>query len=281
MDISTIKRMSPEQYTDILCDLAYDDPDFVFNTFKGHANDVHVGLTDSELLRRAITENKRYTTNFKNKEVFEESIQDAIVFKAEDIADWIQSSFKDIDDKSKYYEFDFTLKLNDDEPIGKGYEINNNGVYNKDTSYIRVVLERDNSGESPMGFFIKTAYPDLTVTKDPGQKIDISDIESMKDISPIEKLYINSRDNKLNGLIQKTDDGHEMLCVTMKTDRGMIKAYYTEDDYRFKLKEKDGRVLKLKSADILAIDKRCSALLKLESSKRTYTHPEKNMENCR
>lgn len=267
MDISTIKNMDESKYVDILVTLLYDDPDFILNVCKGHAIDFHAGMTDKEMLLRMINEEKKSVTSFTDKETMLSAIQDFIDYNAEDIASWIQSSYKDFENKSDYGEYAVSLDLKRG-ALGKGYEVKKDGFYNKETPYIRVVLERDSSGESPMGFYVKTAYPDIMVSKE-REKVDIDKvIKEIKDFDPIEKLYLKAREDGLRCSMQ-TSNGQKQLRVVIKIDDDKrAVAYYTKNDYSYRLKHADGKSQKIKSSDLLNIDKDLLILLKLETLKR-------------
>ena len=267
MDISTIKNMDESKYVDILVTLLYDDPDFILNVCKGHATDFHAGMTDKEMLLRMINEEKKSVTSFTDKETMLSAIQEFIDYNAEDIASWIQSSYKDVENKSDYGEYAASLDLKRG-ALGKGYEVKKDGFYNKETPYIRVVLERDSSGESPMGFYVKTAYPDIMVSKE-REKVDIDKvIKEIKDFDPIEKLYLKAREDGLRCSMQ-TSNGQKQLRVVIKIDDDKrAVAYYTKNDYSYRLKHADGKSQKIKSSDLLNIDKDLLILLKLETLKR-------------
>ena len=87
-------------------------------------------------------------------------VADAIMYKINDVIDWQQRSAKEFDRRKDYHEFACTVFMGKDEVVGKGYEIEKDKFKEVETKALRFVLRRD--FEADNGFFLYTAYPDLS-----------------------------------------------------------------------------------------------------------------------
>lgn len=283
MNRSMIMSMPDEQYKDIFDGLLYDDPDFFANITKGHTLDEHIGKTDYELLARANfkEDNNGFVSSFTNREEFIENMQNALTFKMDEITSWIMKKRSEFNTKEDFDDFAFSVDL---VPDIVGYGFNANELKKYETTSIRIVLTRDYSEESPLGFYMTTSYPDMTKAQ-PTKELSISDIEKSKDFSIIEKLYFKSKEL---GLKTRYKVNESEPCLKIVTDipdsnnTGRIISYFTEHDYKFKesVKSDDGKISyqKLDTATMLFKNKNDGEkLLKLETYKRKLINEKENI----
>ena len=158
MDRQTLKSIDAARYQKQLEDVIFDDFETILNVGKGHSIDARIGLSDSDMLNRLVREEKQGVSTFYNYEDFQANLQDALYFKAKDVATWITSEHIDFKNSRDYHEYAFTVDLKGD-IVGHGF---NKKLQEIETPAIRVVLQRDFSEESPFGFFVKTAYADIS-----------------------------------------------------------------------------------------------------------------------
>ena len=158
MDRQTLKSIDAARYQKQLEDVIFDDFETILNVRKGHSIDAHIGLSDSDMLNRLVREEKQGVSTFYNYEDFQANLQDALYFKAKDVAAWITSEHIDFKNSRDYHEYAFTVDI-EDNLVGHGYDKNFRELQ---TSAIKIVLQRDFSEESPFGFFVKTAYADIS-----------------------------------------------------------------------------------------------------------------------
>ena len=284
MDLTTIKTMSEEKYMDVLDDLIWNDPDFVANVFKGHSTERHTEKSDVELIVRNIKENKSASTVFSDGDTFRDSIQDALVFEEGNIVSWMMKSRKEFDNPRDYNEFTICMDLKG-EPVGYGYKANDLSKY--EITGIRTVLQRDFSGESPMGFYIKTAFPDIQWSKDTGYKYPIENLSKDGNglLTPMERLFAETKLKHPETLCKlQYVDGNEQLRVAIPVDKVQtIVAYYTKDKYDVKLLDCDHKK-NIRPEEIFLLDKDIAAtILNIEKDKRDIIEnkPAKNKdEKC-
>ncbi len=275
MDMSTIKRMSEEQYIEEFDNLLWDtcdldeDLNFISNISKGHSATEHIGKTNIDMISRMVKESKDSVSSFTDKDAFTESMQDALIAKDQDIAIWIMKQKSEFDNLKDYNEFAFSLDLKSPEPIGYGFKKDDLAKYG--TTGVRVVLRRDVSGESPLGFYIKTAYPDMSYAKPTGFECPMNEIlNDHGHLTPMEKLYIDVKNDYPDALCKlQYVDGQEQLRVAFAIDDVQkIVAYFTENDYKFKLLDCDKKQ-NLRMDELYTTDRQTGkSLLVIESKKK-------------
>lgn len=158
MDRVALNRINPDVYQDILEDSIYDNMDSVVNLERGHAKSLHVGLTDKEMVERIILEGKKNVSSFYDLETLKDSIADIICFKAKEISSWITKRRYEFDTQNAYHYLPLELKMGG-EAIGHGFDQNLNELK---SDYLVAVLKRDYDDDSPYGFFLMTAYVDIS-----------------------------------------------------------------------------------------------------------------------
>lgn len=189
MDRDTIRRMDPELYQEKLEEAVIDDVSVLLNMNKGHSAVLHTDMSVEDMTSRMIREEKQAIYSFYNAEILVDTLQDAIFFDAENISNWITSEKIDFDNSGKYYTYAFTLDMKG-EPLGHGVRADGKEL---STTVTTIVLQRDFSDESPFGFFIKTAYANISHERaeETGLHINIQDFIKNKMIfeSNVEKTY--------------------------------------------------------------------------------------------
>ena len=211
MDRDTIRRMDPELYQEKLEDAVMDDVACILNVNKGHSSVLHAGQSMNDMISRLIREEKQAVSSFYNSDSLIENLQDAVYFQARNISDWISSNRIDYDNPKNYQEIAFSMHMAD-ESIGQG--VLKNGKIMESSEMI-IVLQRDISGESPFGFFVKTAYVDVQNEK----SVEIGKIDLNKFIqkdmhfdSDIQRTYFTIRNKYPSENIQlKTRNGQEFI----------------------------------------------------------------------
>ena len=244
MDRDTIRRMDPELYQEKLEDAVMDDVACILNVNKGHSSVLHAGQSMNDMISRLIREEKQAVSSFYNSDSLIENLQDAVYFQARNISDWISSNRIDYDNLKNYQEIAFSMHMAD-ESIGQG--VLKNGKIMESSEMI-IVLQRDISGESPFGFFVKTAYVDVQNEK----SVEIGKIDLNKFIqkdmhfdSDIQRTYFTIRNKYPSENIQlKTRNGQEFIQIAKSIDNGKIIAYIDKDSFVIK-KYEDNKCQKI------------------------------------
>lgn len=243
MDRDTIRRMDPEVYQEKLEDAVMDDVACILNVNKGHSSVLHAGQSMNDMVSRLIKEEKQIVSSFYDAGTLVDVLQDAIYFKAQNISTWITSSKIDFDDPKKYHTLSFTLDMKDG-PLGHGITKEGKEL---STPSVTIVLQRDISEESPYGFFVKTAYPELTYQKaeETGLKINIQDfIENKLNFeSTIEKAYYGLKNKYPDQKIcLQNNNGNEQIKIIAEQDDCKYIAYI--DEYNLQIKKADLDIIK-------------------------------------
>ena len=181
-------EFDPDKYEELLINEAFDNPESLTNMNKGHTKPIHTGLTDSQLFERIAREDKNTVSSFTDLAEYPvlSRIGDAIVNQAPVITDWACSKRNEFNDVRDYNRLTISVNLNYDEPIGTGF---NDKLEKYVTDTIKVVLQRDLSGENSFGFFVLTAYPDIEKGIPTGEKYEREEvIKNCKNLSVLEKV---------------------------------------------------------------------------------------------
>ena len=170
MDKETLRNMDQKTYQKMLEDAAFDEINTMLNISKGHSQELHENITNEDLIKRIITEEK-------------------------------------------------------------------------ETSAVTVVLQRDMDGESPFGFYIKTAYADIQhenaiLTGLQYTKEDIINNPNITFDSAIQKLYFAISDKyKDVKIYQRTNPDTKEPYIKLifpERENGRIEAFVTNDDTSIK-----------------------------------------------
>ena len=229
MSHAALRNMNPGQYIERLTDAAYDvldNPDsqrsFIDEEY-GHAS-MHYAQNPEELWSRILQNGVPAASCFYDATSAREHIANAIIFQAPEIAKWFFADRFTLGTE-EYHEYAFSLDMGRTEgPIGYGVDAKLNECV---THAIRIVLERDTSGISAHGFYLKTAFPDLEqeacVTKT-GRQFRIEDLVNKKEyfqdnIARLTSLYRYHKDAP--DTVQYLPMGHPRLwcCDTGKSTR--------------------------------------------------------------
>lgn len=234
MDRDTIRRMDPEVFQETLKEAVMDDVACVLNINKGHATSLHAGQSINDMVNRLIKEEKQAVSSFLDTDSLIYDLQDAIYYSANDIANWISMDRNEFKNPQDYHEMAFSLHM-DEDAIGNG--ILKDGSL-KETTEMTVVLQRDFTGESPFGFFVKTAYADIQHEKAIlTGKIDLQEYihRNIKFKTPLEKAYYDLRNKYPNDNIQlRQKQGQQYIQVSKNNEDRRIMIYINELDQTIK-----------------------------------------------
>lgn len=232
-----IMHMDPDKYQLLLEKQIFDQIETISNINKGHSKDLHIQMTDEEMITRLIAEEKSAVSCFDDQEELLDSIADGIYFKAKDITDWILSSHLDFTNKQDYHAKIININIWDDK-IGSGFVNENGKIKEKESGVITIILQRDFSDESAFGFFVKTAYVNIEdrTAKYTGKEFNRKEILSNENIifsSDIKRTYYYEKTNikKPEYLKYKTDSGKEyMMYINEKNPQNNIIIYFEKDE---------------------------------------------------
>lgn len=223
-----------EKYEELLINTAFDNPESLTNINKGHTKVIHVGQTDSQLLERIAKEDKNSVSSFTDLAEYPilSRIGDAIVNQATIIAGWACSKRNEFSDMRDYNRLTISVNLNYDEPIGTGF---NDQLEKYVTDTIKVVLQRDMSGENSFGFYVLTAYPDIEKGIPTGEVYEENDIiKNNKNLSVLEKIKFGLRkDDVFSQIGIDKYTGTERLFLMHKISNSeTYTAYINEENCR-------------------------------------------------
>ena len=247
--------MNPEQVKDKLVDALWDDYTFTTRPDKGHSAEIHVSKSDAELLSPIAHNEKHYSSCFNDQDVADDMIQNALIYKAQDIVKWIQQDRYSFLNGKDYQEFAFSLNMGEGESIGRGF---NDKLEELESPVVRVVLQRDFDLDTQFGFYVKTAYVDITcqeaeLTGKSYTKQDIIDMENIKFRSAIEESAFTFRNmfQNLNiNYIPETNQYPEQLQVKYTEQEKMITAYISRNSLKIKEKSFSQQTKKVGLQDI-------------------------------
>lgn len=238
MDRETIRNMTVDQYTKYLEMNIEEQIHFVVNPYKGHAIDYHCGMSDGKMAERLLKEGKETVSTFQSEEKMNECLRDGIFYCSEDIANWMMKNRYEFKTSSEYLNFKETVKI-DIDPIGTGIT---SEFKEKESSYMTFILCRNLEDDSPFGFFLKTAYVDISEGKGEytGKEWDKNDIYLKTDLhyeNAIDKLCDIARREYPQYDIRKCNNkfGETELKITQKIDKDdMYITYLGKNDTKIK-----------------------------------------------
>lgn len=150
-----------------------------------HFGSQHVGRNEVDRMERVLN-NVSNDSTFESEETAEDFIQEALLYKAKDIATWCETETQENTKAFKVY-----FNENDGyDAVGTGftYNIKNNTIKEHKTNALTLVLRKDPN--SNLGFNILTAYPDMF---DPNIK------PTNKDLRPIIRQTKNYKQSDITG----------------------------------------------------------------------------------
>lgn len=215
---------------------AFDDPKSLTNINKGHTITTHTDLNDMELVKRMLSENKDITSNFADIKDYTElnMIGDAIINQSVQISDWACSKRNEFSDPRDYNKFVMEVDLGYPEPIGYGFK---SDLQKYATDTIRVVLQRDNSGENQFGFYVLTAYPCVEKGYPEETKFEEKDlIEKKNELSVLEKVKLGLKGYPVETRIYYDNyTEKQKISISFSTSKmERFIAYMAEDELKIK-----------------------------------------------
>lgn len=127
---------------------------FFDSCIKGGHIDKHVCRSSFDLLDQIVnTPKDDYLSVFENEEEMYDLVINAIYSRIKTIATWVSSDSRDL---SSYDYGRLDLHIDMKEPVGIGYS---SQFEELQTNYLTLILARD--FDSPVGFHVTTAYPNL------------------------------------------------------------------------------------------------------------------------
>ena len=225
-----------EEFAKELSDTAYINPESLMNINKGHAITTHTDLSDMELIKRMLRENKEIVSNFADIEDYPviHQIRDAIVYKADEISDWACSKRREFSDPREYNKLVLEVNLGYDLPIGYGFKAD---LQKYATDIIRIVLKRDNSGENQFGFYVATAYPCIEKGYPENIRFEEKDLlEKTNELSVLEKMKLGINGYSCSSRIEINRlTGELELAIFVKvSDKESYVAYMGEKNLQIK-----------------------------------------------
>ena len=287
MDKYTLKHMSEEQYKDLFKNIIKDNVYFLTNISKGHSKEIHVEQNDMDLLSRMLKDNVNTCSCFTNLETMKTKLCGVLGCEAniERIYNWVQSDKIDFNDPEKYKTLAFSTLTKS--TVGYGF-INTDEPFKKmETSAVRVVLERDFSDDSVLGFHLKTAYPDIEINKrnlqNAVKETDISytfdDIQKKLEtiFTPLERLSQKARMYGLNACLQSDNNGYQQLKVKVSIAKNaMVIGYYDENKVNFKYMDLDTKKRIDSSQLFMMNNPKCKKMIDLIRDLHRFQGKEKN-----
>lgn len=249
MDRETLRTIGPDQYKALLEERIYDEVDTIVNISKGHSKELHADMTHNEMLQRVVRERKDNISSFYDEELLKEAISDAIYYKLDEVSTWMTSERYEFDKPQDFQTFVISLDMGG-EPLGSGFEAKlKNGRHEyveKESSAVKLVLQRSLDDESPFGFFLKTAYVDIghKNAKETGTKYTSKEValnENVKFKDNWEKLYyVTKESNPGLDVNLKNRSGEQNLALYFRENEEKISAFIDDKGIRLKSFDDEG-----------------------------------------
>lgn len=242
MDKETLRNMDQKTYQKMLEDAAFDEINTMLNISKGHSQELHENITNEDLIKRIITEEKENISSFWDNESLKDGVSNVIAYRSQAITKWLFKERYEFDNPKDYQKLCISADIGGDS-VGHGFNNSDGVVKEKETSAVTVVLQRDMDGESPFGFYIKTAYADIQhenaiLTGLQYTKEDIINNPNITFDSAIQKLYFAISDKyKDVKIYQRTNPDTKEPYIKLifpERENGRIEAFVTNDDTSIK-----------------------------------------------
>ena len=242
MDKETLRNMDQKTYQKMLEDAAFDEINTMLNISKGHSQELHENITNEDLIKRIITEEKLNISSFWDNESLKDGVSNVIAYRSQAITKWLFKERYEFDNPKDYQKLCISADIGGDS-VGHGFNNSDGVVKEKETSAVTVVLQRDMDGESPFGFYIKTAYADIQhenaiLTGLQYTKEDIINNPNITFDSAIQKLYFAISDKyKDVKIYQRTNPDTKEPYIKLifpERENGRIEAFVTNDDTSIK-----------------------------------------------
>ncbi len=252
MNRAQIMAMDSDEFAVMIGDMALDSFYESLNVNKGHTKALHCSQSDKRLISRLCTEKimpqgalvscPDGVSSFTSKEDMESFIQEAVWSNRQNIANWIMKTPMEFKDRSEFGTYIFSYDMG--EPVGNGFMYKEGQFIEHRTNVIRMALQRDFSGESPLGFYLKSAYPEIDKGTPTDKTYEIEQITKMRyELSFGQRMYFAAHElmPKDSAIFHKINSqGVEVVkCKTSINDK-QYNITVTEDDTRIMLKNPDG-----------------------------------------
>lgn len=145
MDKETLQNMDQNTYMKMLEDAAFDEINTMLNISKGHSQELHENITNEDLIRRIITEEKENISSFWDNESLKDGISNVVAYRTQAITKWLFKERYEFDNPKDYQKLCISADIGGDS-VGHGFSNNNGVVKEKETSAVTVVLQRDMDG---------------------------------------------------------------------------------------------------------------------------------------
>ena len=230
--------MDPDTLSQKLEDAFYDHLEETIRSSKGHTEELHISQPDEKLLGRIAKEHKDFSSCFYDKETADDVILNALVYNEDKIVDWIQKRHSDFADQRNYQQFVISLDMGEGEPIGRGF---NDKLQEIESPAVKIVLQRDFDYDTPFGFYVKTAYVDIShphaeLTGVEYSREQVLEMDGVTFDSPLEEtafLYQNAfSDTNIRYGVDK--NYQEFIKLSFHDGNKLINAFIAATDIKIK-----------------------------------------------
>lgn len=236
--LSEYKYMDADVLAKKLEDALYDHLEETIRSSKGHTEELHISQSDEKLLGRIAKEHKDFSSCFYDKETANDVILNALVYTEDKIVDWIQKRHSEFTDQRNYQQLVISLDMGEGEPIGRGF---NDKLQEIESPAVKIVLQRDFDYDTPFGFYVKSAYVDIShpnaeLTGIEYTKEQVLEMEGINFDSPLEEtafLYQNTFPDT-NIWYGMDKDYQEYIKLSFHQDESLINAFITPTDTKIK-----------------------------------------------
>ena len=130
MDKETLQNMDQNTYMKMLEDAAFDEINTMLNISKGHSQELHENITNEDLIRRIITEEKENISSFWDNESLKDGISNVVAYRAQAITKWLFKERYEFDNPKDYQKLCISADIGGDS-VGHGFSSNNGVVKEK------------------------------------------------------------------------------------------------------------------------------------------------------
>lgn len=229
-------NMDPDKYLQCLEDMVWDDPKTALSMESGHTNIHFQKDSVKDMITRIIREGVDGAGGFASPEDAMELIQNAVIYRSQEIADWMMSKRMEFDDPRDYHTKAFTVYMGENEVTGRNYD---DKFREMESHAVKIVLKRDYSDYAPLGFCLITAYPEINEehTKYTGKQLSPRDIAQNKlyDFrSGTEKAAFLTKDNSYGVKVRYAEDRDHNEYASFSVRNGDVRytAYLAENELK-------------------------------------------------
>ena len=102
MDKETLRNMDQKTYQKMLEDAAFDEINTMLNISKGHSQELHENITNEDLIKRIITEEKENISSFWDNESLKDGVSNVIAYRSQAITKWLFKERYEFDNPKDY-----------------------------------------------------------------------------------------------------------------------------------------------------------------------------------